>query len=144
MSQKDFIGPEFCAARNIRRTSRILTRYYDEILKSSGLKITQFSLLASLYGGGSMPITQLAEELVLERTTLTRNLKPLEKGGLVEIKAGEDRRIRQVALTDKGRETLFQTYPLWQKAQEQVLQVMGKTRYDRMLSDLTKLISIKE
>jgi DNA-binding MarR family transcriptional regulator len=75
---------------------------YDQFLAPSGLQITQFTLLVSCAVAGPVPITNLAEVLVMDRTTLARNLKPLEKRGMVKISEGEDRRVRLVELTEKG------------------------------------------
>ncbi len=142
MADSQFIGPNFCAARNIRKADRIITRFYDEILKPTDLRITQFSLMATLFTVGSMLITQLADELVMDRTTLTRNLKPLEKRGLIRIEPGEDRRTRMVILTNAGRELFFDAFPLWQQAQTKVLSALGDDEYKHLLKNLSSVLAL--
>jgi DNA-binding MarR family transcriptional regulator len=111
-----------CACRNLRRTARAVTQLYDETLRPSGLRITQFTLLVAAALSEPVPITRLADAVSLDRTTLVRDLKPLTERGLVEIAAGEDRRMRMVRLTGQGREAIGRAYPLWQQAQARVVQ----------------------
>ena len=111
-----------CACRNLRRSARAVTQLYDETLRPSGLRITQFTLLVAVAMREPVLITQLAATLVLDRTTLARDLKPLTERGLVEITAGEDRRTRLVRLTRQGREAIGRAYPLWQRAQAQIVE----------------------
>src|SRR5574341_288585 len=91
-----------CANANLRRATRAVTQMYDQLLSSTGLQATQFTLLVACGVAGSAPITTLAEALVMDRTTLARNLKPLETRGLVKILVGNDRRVRMVAVSEKG------------------------------------------
>jgi DNA-binding MarR family transcriptional regulator len=111
-----------CACKNLRRSARAVTRLYDEILRPSGLRITQFTLLVAVAIGEAVPITRLADALSLDRTTLGRDLKPLTDRGLVEIRAGDDRRTRVVRLTGQGRDALGRAYPLWQSAQARIVE----------------------
>jgi DNA-binding MarR family transcriptional regulator len=111
-----------CACKHLRRSARAVTRLYDETLRPSGLRITQFTLLVAVAIGEPAPITRLADALSLDRTTLGRDLKPLTDRGLVEIKAGDDRRTRVVRLTDQGRDALGRAYPLWQSAQARIVE----------------------
>jgi DNA-binding MarR family transcriptional regulator len=92
-----------CACKNLRRTARAVTQLYDETLRPSGLRVTQFTLLVAVAVSQPVPITRLADALALDRTTLARDLKPLTERGLVEVAAGEDRRVRVVRLTRQGR-----------------------------------------
>jgi DNA-binding MarR family transcriptional regulator len=111
-----------CACKNLRRSARAVTRLYDEALRPSGLRITQFTLLVAVAIGEAVPITRLADALSLDRTTLGRDLKPLTDRGLVEIRAGDDRRTRVVRLTGQGRDALGRAYPLWQSAQARIVE----------------------
>jgi DNA-binding MarR family transcriptional regulator len=111
-----------CACKNLRRSARAVTRLYDETLRPSGLRITQFTLLIAVAIGEPVPITRLADALSLDRTTLGRDLKPLTDRGLVEIRAGDDRRTRVVRLTGQGRDALGRAYPLWQSAQARIVE----------------------
>ena len=95
-----------CACFNLRKATRVVTQLYDEALKPAGLRSTQFAVLAATRALGPVSVNQLAEWIVMDRTTLTRNLKPLERDGLIAVRAGDDLRVRQVSLTAKGRKTL--------------------------------------
>ncbi len=129
-----------CACFNFRKASRAVTQLYDEILQPSGLLATQFTLLVAISIAGSATITRLAQELVMDRTTLTRNLKPLGRQGLIKIKPGQDQRTRVVALTDEGREALAKAIPLWEQAQAHVVQGLGQNRWSTLLADLSDTV----
>jgi DNA-binding MarR family transcriptional regulator len=124
-SSFDFSATRQCACSAARRTSRALTHHYDLALRGSGLRVTQFTLLATLAQTGPMPMTRLAAFLELERTTLTRNLKPLVRDGLVEMRDEKDGRIRRVAIKAKGEAAARHAFPLWKKAQDSVKQVIA-------------------
>ncbi len=129
-----------CACFNLRKASRAITHLYDEVLRSTGLRATQFTMLRVLDSRGEMPITQLAWDLVMDRTTLTRNLRPLEQQGLLTISAGEDRRTRIVILTAKGHDTVQEALILWEQAQTRVVAGLGEARWRTMLADLSAVV----
>lgn len=129
-----------CACFNLRKASRTVTQLYDEILQPSGLLATQFTPLVAISIAGSTTITHLAEELVMDRTTLTRNLKPLERQGLIEIASGQDQRTRVVTLTTKGCEALALAIPLWEQAQASVVEGLGQNRWSTLLSNLADTV----
>lgn len=104
-----------CTCFNLRKATRTVTQLFDEAMRPTGLRATQFTLLAAIDSFGSVTIRQLSETLVMDRTTLTRNLKPLESQQLVKIVPGEDRRIRNLTLTDKGKKILKNPCPIGQK-----------------------------
>lgn len=128
-----------CACVNIRRASRAITQHYDAALKPSGLKVTQFSLLRAISRAGTAKITELADQLVLDRTTLTRNFKPLQRRRFIKVLTGEDRRVREVSLTIPGREAMERALPLWEKAQEQVRQRLGSKQMRDLLAALSMI-----
>src|SRR5438874_124217 len=103
----------FCMCASVRKAGRALTSLYDEMLAPSGLHATQFSLLAHLARAGEETLTRLADVRGMDRTTLTRNLAPLERDGFVTVRAGADRRTRVVAITDAGRAAMERALPLW-------------------------------
>ena len=104
----------------------------------TGLRATQFSLLVATRLMGTITISNLAKALVMDRTTLTRNLKPLEKRGLLRVGLGkEDRREREVTLTSTGQATLANALPLWKSIQHQVQKDLGQNRVERLLRDLS-------
>jgi DNA-binding MarR family transcriptional regulator len=117
-----------CGCFNLRRAARRVTQLYDHALAPSGLKATQFALLAVLGGdnvGEGIAMTRLAEKLGMDRTTLTRNLAVVERNGLVTVRTGDDPRSRLVALTKAGRRALELAAPLWATAQAELVGHIG-------------------
>ena len=107
-----------CNGTALRKASRRVSQLYDSVLAPSGLRGTQFAMLMRIARIGSPRMTELAAALVLDRSALAHNLKPLERDGLVEVRVdAEDRRSRVVMLTDVGRERLHDAIELWTKAQ---------------------------
>jgi DNA-binding MarR family transcriptional regulator len=131
-----------CTCGNLRMAARVITQFYDDILRPSGLLITQFKLLGALAAQGPVVLSSLAEQLGLDPTTLARNLKPLTRDGLVEISVGEDRRTRMVHLTARGQEALTKALPLWEEAQARVIGQFGQERWLTLLSDLAALTAL--
>jgi DNA-binding MarR family transcriptional regulator len=137
----DFLaeGASLCVAYNLRKTTRAVSQLYDRVLKPSNLRVTQFSLLVELAIDGSTTVSELASKMVMDRTTLTRNLKPLEKRELVTIAPGEDRRTRVASLTEKGGEVLIQAFPLWVEAQAHVLGELDEEEWQNLRQVLAKV-----
>jgi DNA-binding MarR family transcriptional regulator len=117
----DFVACRRCLCTAARRQSRELTRAFEKAMRGSGVRGTQFTLLATLVQTGPIPTTRLADFQGLERTTLTRNLALLVRDGFVRIDEGEDRRVRKVAITPAGQEAARRAYPFWKKAQDAAL-----------------------
>ena len=113
-----------CLNFKLRRTTRLVNRYYDQALRPVGLKVTQFNLLIPLALNRGMPLTRFAAILGMDRSALARNLKPLKDQGLVRIRSGEDRRTRIAILTQRGEKKIDQAFPLWEKAQTQLLKTL--------------------
>ncbi len=132
----------FCVCTNLRKASRAVTQLYDESLQPAGLRATQYALLVALSLASSTSITDLAQKMVMDRTTLTRNLTLLEHQGLVTIAPGTDQRTRMVTLTNQGREALAKALPLWEQAQTRVVSKLGRERWIAMLSDLSDVVSL--
>jgi DNA-binding MarR family transcriptional regulator len=142
----DLVNKEHCAQMahtcvdfNLRRAARKVTKVFDEALRPAGLTITQFSLLTSAYLQENQNVGKLAELMGTDRTTLSRNLKLLEKRGLVKLEPGEDRREVRVSLTPEGLDALEMAAPLWCETQESILEGLGELRWEGMLSDLRLL-----
>ena len=127
-----------CMGMRVRRAARAVGNFYDLHLKSVGLKGTQFTLLNAIFLNPSITITQLADLLLLNRTTLNRNLKPLERQGFIRTSPGEDHRTRILQLTREGRSILQQALPLWLEAQSGVVETLG-IRTQRLAEDLSQL-----
>jgi DNA-binding MarR family transcriptional regulator len=130
-----------CACTSLRKGGRALSRLYDDALDPSGLRVTQYSLLATLARAGSLSLTALADELVMDRTTLSRNLLPLERAGLVHVAPGTDRRLRFAQLTPVGQERLEAARPLWRAAQDQVTEAFGRERLAALLTEVSAFVA---
>ena len=125
-----------CACFNLRKATRVITQHFDESLKPSGLLITQFTILVAVAMAKAGTINELAERLVMDRTTLTRNLKPLEREGWLKSEPGQDQRTRVMSLTAHGEAALAKAFPLWQQAQSEVEQRLGPQRMNALLAHL--------
>jgi len=122
-----------CTCARVRRLARRVTQVYDRELAASGLRVTQFSLLTTLRANGAMPIGRLAAALDMDRTTLTRNLKPLLESGYVSLDAAEgDARTRVASLTRAGRRQLAIAGDAWLRAQREINTVFGHQHIDRL------------
>jgi DNA-binding MarR family transcriptional regulator len=120
---------EECTCLAIRQAARHVTQFYDRHLASVGLRTTQFSILARLRRHGTMTINALADEMVMDRTTLGRNILPLERDGLISIKPSRmDRRSKELRLTDAGLERLRAGYQGWKDAQKEFASAFGSAR----------------
>jgi DNA-binding MarR family transcriptional regulator len=122
-----------CVCFNLRRATRMVTQLFDGVLRPSGLRITQFTLMVAVSLRGSAPIQELAEILGMDRTTLTRNLKGPEEAGMVSSSAGTDRRSRLISLTPKGEQVLDETLPLWRQAQQRAVESLGEERLGNLM-----------
>jgi DNA-binding MarR family transcriptional regulator len=130
------LSPVDCACFNTRKTARVLGQVYDRALEPSGLKNTQFTALAVAADYDGISITELSQAMEIERTTLTRNLKLLERDGLLKVGPGPDGRSKMVVLTPKGRRRLDAALPLWRAAQQRVLREFGAKRWESLQKEL--------
>jgi len=116
------LGPKdihyVCVCHTVRKTARALTRRYDARLKPVGITSGQFGILNALSTGVASSLTTLADALGMDRTTLNRNLRPLEEQGLVRTVRTEDLRVRRLELTKAGLRTMQKAVPLWELAQK--------------------------
>src|SRR5713226_811472 len=110
-----------CVCSTLRMVSRALTELYDDVLRPSGLRVTQFSILATLARLGEANLKQLEDTLATDQTTLTRSLNLLERDGVIERVPHPDGRVKAMTLTAKGRRALEVARPLWADAQAKVL-----------------------
>lgn len=131
-----------CICFGMRKAARAVTQFYDGFLKPSGLKTTQFTLLTATAALGPVPLSVLADAVVMDRTTLGRNLKPLERDGLIEIVPGDDRRTRLVDLTDRGRRTLADAVGLWERAQQEMVRNLDTDSPKELLAQLGNVVSV--
>jgi DNA-binding MarR family transcriptional regulator len=134
-----------CTCLRLRKAARRVSQIYDQHLGPYGVTVTQYGLLGHVKAFDGIGVGALAEKLVMDPTTLTRNLRPLERRGLlVMAPAPNDRRNRNLHLTDAGREAHAAAYPGWKAAQRQVAEVLGDrdgpalaVAIDHMLEKLT-------
>jgi DNA-binding MarR family transcriptional regulator len=125
----EWTNPAGCNCLALRQAARHVSQFYDQFLAPSGLRTTQYSILARLQRKGAMTINALAAELVTDRTTLGRNLLPLQRDGLVAIGPGQsDRRSKEVQLTGAGAARLRAARKNWEEAQAQFETVFGVKR----------------
>jgi DNA-binding MarR family transcriptional regulator len=130
-----------CLSFALKRCSRAITQIYDQNLSTTGIRSTQFNLLTAIGSTEMKTLTQLAKILVMDRTTLTRNMKPLEKMALIQTMPAKDKRSKSYALTEKGREVLSQAAPIWQKIQAQVKDIFpGEMSLEEFIEFLTKIV----
>jgi DNA-binding MarR family transcriptional regulator len=137
MTRAAELKTELCNCLALRQAARHVTQFYDQFLVPAGLRTTQFSILAKLKRLGPTTINALAEEMVMDRTTLGRNIQPLEREGLVAVRQGRaDRRSKEILLTDTGAARLRTAVEAWTEAQTRFESVFGGER----ASDLRALL----
>ena len=135
-----------CVCSTLRMVSRAMTQLYDEVLRPSGLRVTQFNILATLARLGEANLRQLESMLAIDQTTLTRSLKLLERDRVIKRVPHRDGRIKAMKLTSKGRRALAAARPLWARAQRKVLGELGTTAWtdaERRLAHLLRIAVTK-
>jgi DNA-binding MarR family transcriptional regulator len=131
-----------CAAGTLRRAARSITRVYDSRLAPSGMTTTQFSIVRALEKhGGPVALSELAEELVFERTSLYRALEPLRRDGLIAFTPGRGR-VKRVGLTARGVRRIAQAEPYWTAAQEAFLAKFGPGAWNTFAAQLVAIVDI--
>jgi len=131
---------ENCACHKARTAARAITRAYDEALRPVGLRATQLAVLVAVAMDDAISINALAQFMGMDRTTLTRNLRPLEKEGLVTLGIEGWRRSRALTITKKGRSRLREALPLWSRAQQALRKQLGDRNWEVVHNALDHLI----
>lgn len=126
-----------CCCFNLRKVTRAITQFFDRHLEIADIRATQFTLLLTLSTANGKTLTEMAHGLVMDRTTLTRNLKPLEKSGLIATLSLTDKRTKGYVLTEKGQHIIEKAVPLWKKAQDHVVSQLGEAKYAELLKELS-------
>lgn len=139
LASASLLDPLDCISYRLRRAARITAKSYDEALRPSGLRNTQFTLLATLKRLGESNIGDLSEALAIDGTTMTRNLEVLYRRNLVENIAADDERVRKVGLTAQGATTLRNALPLWRKAQRQAIDALSPDRWTEVKAELDEI-----
>ena len=136
----EVLGTSACL--QLRKATRVVTRLHDEALRPIGLRSTQLPVLVSLAAHGALSVTDMADSLVLDRTTLIRNLQPLQRRGLIEVGQEDGTRTRRAALTAAGREAVAAAVPLWAHAQTRVMDELGTRESLDLQRALSRLVSL--
>ncbi len=133
-----------CPAMRARQASRALGRVFDEALRPLGLQLSQLPLLcaAALAGEAGASISTLARGIVIDPTTLTRNVRPLEKAGLLRVaRSPQDRRTRMVLLTPSGARMIERAFPAWQRALKEANAAFGEQRIGELRAQLGRIVA---
>ena len=128
-----------CVALRARRLSRLVTKMYEDALRGEEITVAQFTLLGAALLEGPLRPARLARMLDLEKSTLSRNLRVLEAGGLVRIEQAEDGVGQRIAVTERGRRALTGALPAWHRAQARAVAALGDAgigRLDAMIAAL--------
>lgn len=144
MTSESLLDPAHCVSSNLHKTARAVSRIYAEEMRPAGLARSQFAILGHVEHAGPLPLSALAERLYMDRTTLTRNLRPLRSSGLVLLQAApDDARVKLVSITASGRRKLKQARRHWRDAQARVLERFGEAPWrelERTLRDLRQAV----
>ena len=138
MTRSEPVVPLPCIGTSLRRATRAVTRLYDQELRESGLRSTQFTLLQALEIAGEVTQGRLGSILSLDSTTLTRSLQALIEEGWVKETRGDDRRERYLQLTPSGRRKYQETKPAWRRVQNRLLKAIGRG-WEQLDADLRRI-----
>jgi DNA-binding MarR family transcriptional regulator len=134
--QFDLSSVENCACSHVRRVARALTQFFDAEVRRHGIRPTQTPILGALQARDGWSMAELSERLGMERTTLVRNLRPLQRDGLVRASGGGRGGFVKVAITKKGSAALAKALPAWRSAQDRVVAILGEERWSSVMRDL--------
>ena len=127
---------ENCVCFNLRWVTRTVTQFFDAELRRHGIRPTQTPILLALKARDSWNMAELSDWLGMERTTLVRNLRPLQRNGLVQAVGGGHGGRVEVEITAEGRKQIEKFMPAWRSAQNAVVKTLGEQRWSAILSDL--------
>ena len=131
---------QHCLHANIRRATRAIARHYSEALSQTSVERTQFTLLSVIDGYGSVTISDLAKMMIMDQTTVTRNVQALQRKQFVDIKPGEDRRTRIISLSAEGKQALEEAAPHREAAQAHIVDELGSEKVAELLSLLDQIV----
>jgi DNA-binding MarR family transcriptional regulator len=139
MKELDLSSVENCACFNVRRVARVMTQFFDAEVRRHGLRPTQTPILGALQARDGWGMAELSDWLGMDRTTLVRNLRPLQRDGLVQAEGGGRGGHVELFITEKGRATLARLFPAWRSAQNKVVATLGKERWSGIIRDLQQV-----
>lgn len=129
-----------CVCRNLRMTTRITTQHFDKIFQTVGLTAPQFSLLAEITANESIAISELAERMLMDQTTVTRNIEILRKKGYVNVRTDDnDSRKRCISISETGEEKLNEAIPVWNNVQSLIEKEIGFEKFNEFLTTLGQI-----
>jgi DNA-binding MarR family transcriptional regulator len=131
-----------CVCNSLRMVTRAVTQLYDDVLRPSGVRVTQFTLLATMARRGEVTLRELEDMLSIDQTTLTRSLALLERNGMIRRVPRPDRRLKAMSLTASGRRALRAARPLWARAQARVLDEFGVKAWTEAQRRLARLLDV--
>jgi DNA-binding MarR family transcriptional regulator len=132
----DFSVTENCLCFNLRWVTRAVTQFYDSEMRRHGIRPTQGTILLALNARESWSMAELSDWLGMDRTTLVRNLGPLQRDGLAQAAGGGRGNRVELAITAKGRKQIEKLMPAWKSAQRAAVKTLGEQRWSAILSDL--------
>ncbi|WP_439136320.1 MarR family winged helix-turn-helix transcriptional regulator [Pseudomaricurvus sp.] len=135
---------EPCLALRLRQANRVLTQIYDHDMSNQGIKVTQFAILRTIYYMGEATNRSLQEVLVLDQTTLSRNLKPLIRDGYLESQPGRDRREKVLKLTEDGKNLFKRASKDWRHTQQQLKDLLGDELVEKLLLVGDAIVDLKD
>ncbi len=131
--------PRPCACTTVRRASRILARAFDAALEPVGLNVTQLAVLRAIQRHPGEPLTRVAEDLCMDRTSLYRAVAPMQRDGWLKLAAGADARSRTASFTAKGLRVLTAADPAWGRLQTGIIDRFGRDEWSALVSELQRL-----
>ncbi len=138
-SEMDYII-QFCACANLRKAARNVTQAYEKKMEPTGLKVTQYYMLVNIARHNKISISNLGDIMLLDQSTVTRNVNILKKSGYVDIARDlNDSRIKFVSITDIGIAKLEEATPIWLQIQEKIGKEIGQEKYQDLLETLKQL-----
>jgi DNA-binding MarR family transcriptional regulator len=129
-----------CACFRVRSAARAITEFYDAALEPAEIRLTQMAILSVIASGAGTTMQDVAKQLGLDPSTMTRTLRPLEVAKLVRVRAGSDRRAKEMELTSAGKKALAEAGAYWADAQRTLREKVGRNVFDRLLGDLSTVM----
>jgi len=127
-----------CAA--VRSAARAVTKAYDDVLRPLELRMTQYTILSKVNKEGQLALSDLADRMVMDRTTLARNVKPLEREGWIEVAVGSDRRERLLSVTATGKSLLERARPLWLETSRRLDEKLGPQQAETLRLTMREVV----
>jgi len=139
LSKESIADGSECMAFNLKKATRSVQTLFDNAFKPIGLKGTQYTVLSHIYIAGPVTLKKLADLMSVDRTTLGRNLKPLEKKAFITIRPCDDRRAKSIFITNQGKKVLSKAHPIWKETHLQIKRLLGHKNFDLTIKNLRDL-----